>query len=104
MTDDSKVSVLLICDCLSKKPDMFAHKLKFILLPQLIATLNNYACSLPPLANPDWSACAERSGYSSVTGRVLTQAIRPAINDFRVGFTSMVGAHIQRKTTLTDQK
>ena len=24
---------------------MFAHRLKFILLPQLIATLNNYACS-----------------------------------------------------------
>ena len=39
-----------------QKPDMFALKLKFILLPQLIATLNNYACSLPPLANVDWSA------------------------------------------------
>ena len=38
---------------------MFAHKLKFILLPQLIATLNNYACSLPPLANVDWSAFPE---------------------------------------------
>ena len=25
-----------------KKPAMFAHKLKLILLPQLIATLNNY--------------------------------------------------------------
>ena len=24
-----------------QKPDMFSHKLKFILLPQLIATLNN---------------------------------------------------------------
>ena len=35
---------------------MFAYKLKFILLPQLIATLNNYACSLPPLANVNWSA------------------------------------------------
>ena len=34
-----------------QKPDMFAHKLKFILLPQLIATLSNYACSLPLLAN-----------------------------------------------------
>ena len=33
---------------------MFAHKLKFILLPQLIAALNNYACSLPPLVNVDW--------------------------------------------------
>ena len=29
---------------------MFALKLKLILLPQLIATLNNYACVLPPLA------------------------------------------------------
>ena len=42
-----------------QKPDMFAHKLKFILLPQLIATLNNYACSLPPLANVYWSAFLE---------------------------------------------
>ena len=29
-----------------QKPAMFAYKLKFILLPQLIATLNDYACSL----------------------------------------------------------
>ena len=35
---------------------MFALKLKFILLPQFIATLNNYTCALPPLANVDWSA------------------------------------------------
>ena len=34
----------------------------------------------------------ERSDYSSVTGRIPLQAIRPAPNDFRVGFTSMVGA------------
>ena len=39
--------------------DMFAHKLKFILLPQLIAILNNYACSLPPLASVNWSAFPE---------------------------------------------
>ena len=26
-----------------------------------------------------------------MTGRILLQAIRPALNDFRVGFTSMVG-------------
>ena len=26
-----------------------------------------------------------------MTGRVPLQAIRPALNDFRVGFTSMVG-------------
>ena len=34
----------------------------------------------------------QRSGYSSVTGRVPLQTIRPARNDFRVGSTSMVGA------------
>ena len=46
-----------IRDCLhEQKPDMFPHKPKFILLPQLIATLNSYACSLPPLAKVDWSA------------------------------------------------
>ena len=28
-------------------------------IAQLIATLNNYACSLPPLANVDWSAFPE---------------------------------------------
>ena len=42
-----------------QKADMFALKVKFILLPQLIATLNNYACLLPPLANVDWSAFPE---------------------------------------------
>ena len=42
-----------------QKPDMLAHKLKSILLPQLIATLNKYACSLPLLANVDWSAFPE---------------------------------------------
>ena len=42
-----------------QKPAMFALKLKFILLPQLIATLNNYACALPSLANVDWSAFPE---------------------------------------------
>ena len=42
-----------------QKPNMFAHKLKFILLPHLIARLNKYACSLPPLGNVDWSAFPE---------------------------------------------
>ena len=42
-----------------QKPDLFTHKLKFILLPQSIATLNNYACLLPPLAKVDWSAFPE---------------------------------------------
>ena len=35
---------------------------------------------------------AEQSGYSSVTGRIILQAICPALNDSRVGFTPMVGA------------
>ena len=35
---------------------MFAYKLKFILLSQIIAALNNCTCSLPPLANVKWSA------------------------------------------------
>ena len=33
---------------------MHTHKLIFVLLPQVIATLNNYTCSLPPLANVHW--------------------------------------------------
>ena len=41
------------------KPAIFTYELKFILLPQLIATLNNYACSPPPLANVNWSASPE---------------------------------------------
>ena len=42
-----------------QKPDMFTCNLKFILLPQLIATLNNYAYSLPPLANVSQSVFPE---------------------------------------------
>ena len=34
-----------------QKSAMFALKLKSILLPQLIATLNNYPCPVPLLAN-----------------------------------------------------
>ena len=49
---------------------MFAHKLKFILLPQLIATLNNYACTLPPLANINWSAFSECFLPKSTTGKM----------------------------------
>ena len=40
----------------SAKTSCVGHELKFILLPQLIVTLNNYACSLPPLVNVNWSA------------------------------------------------
>ena len=36
-----------------QKPDVFAYKLKFILLPQLVVIPNNYACSMFPLANVD---------------------------------------------------
>ena len=43
----SKITTVTVC----AKPDMPAHKLKLLLLPQLIATLNNYACSLHQLAN-----------------------------------------------------
>ena len=64
--DNNDVSVLnyfyysgILAYVTEQKPDMFALKLKFVLLPQLIATLNNYACSLPPLANVDWSAFPE---------------------------------------------
>ena len=40
-----------------QEPDMMVtHELKFILLPQLI---NNYARSLPPLTNVNWSAFLE---------------------------------------------
>ena len=34
----------------------------------------------------------DQSGYLSVTACTLLQAIRPALNDFCVGFASMVGA------------
>ena len=33
--------------------------IRSLLLPQLIATLNSYACSLPPLANVNWSTFPE---------------------------------------------
>ena len=39
----------------STKPAVFPHKLKFILLPQLLVIPTHYTCSLPPLANVDWS-------------------------------------------------
>ena len=44
-----------------QKPAMFVYQPKFILLPQLIAIVNNYiyACSLSPLANVNWSAYPE---------------------------------------------
>ena len=44
------------CDCLSKTRHICTQKLKFIIYPQFMATLNNYACSLPPLADVHWSA------------------------------------------------
>ena len=42
-----------------QNPAMFAYKLKFILLPQVIATLNSYACLLTPLVNVNCSAFPE---------------------------------------------
>ena len=49
---------------------MLAYKLKFILLP---ATLNNYAYSLPPLANVNWSASPEclSQPRKSTTGEMV---------------------------------
>ena len=41
-----------------QKLAMFAYKQKIILLLQLMATLINYACSLHPLANINWSEAA----------------------------------------------
>ena len=67
------------CDCfireylvimIEQKPDMFAHKLKFILLPQLITTLNNYASSLPPLAY------VNRSAFPECTDHVNPQLVK----------------------------
>ena len=46
----------LKCDCLSNNEP---YKLKFNILSQLTATLNNYAFSLPPLANINSSASPE---------------------------------------------
>ena len=54
--------LLSICDYMAQqKPAMFTHRLKFILLvqPIYVATLNNYAWSLPPLANVNWSSLPE---------------------------------------------
>ena len=43
-----------------QKSAMLVHKLKYILLPQLMATLKYYACwSLSPLANVNWFAFSE---------------------------------------------
>ena len=57
----------LMCEALvqvglsEQKSAWFVYQLKLILLHQLIATLNNYvqACSLPLLANDNWSAFPE---------------------------------------------
>ena len=43
-----------------QQPSHVCTQVKFILLsPQLIATLNNYSCSLPPLANVNYFAFPE---------------------------------------------
>ena len=47
---------------------------EFILLPQLITTLNNYACSLPPLANVNWCAFSKKhfaDHVKSTTGEMV---------------------------------
>ena len=40
---------------------MFVQKLKFILLAQLITTLNSYPCAVSLLVNVDWSAFLENN-------------------------------------------
>ena len=66
--------------CLSEqKPEV---RLKFILLPQLIATLNNYACALPPLAK--WTGLLSLSAFcrpcKSTTGEMAPkEATRSAV-------------------------
>ena len=50
------------------------RKLKFILLPHLIATVNHYAYSLPTLmANVSWSAFQSAFGqqYKSITHEII---------------------------------
>ena len=71
--DNSSTSLFRYMRLSEQKPDMFVHKLKFILLPQLVATLNSYACSLPPLANVDWSTFPECfcQPCKSTTGEIV---------------------------------
>ena len=62
-----------ICDCLSKKPEMFAYKLKFILLPQLIATLlitMHVHCLHWLMLTGQLSLCAFCRPYKSMTGEM----------------------------------
>ena len=97
MTSNESRSVNLDCMWLSEqKPDMFTYRLKFILLPQLITTLNNYASSLPPLANVNWSAFLERFCWpcKSMTGAMApmegsTLAVGPDM-------APTVSAHLSR--------
>ena len=42
-----------------QKPTMFAPRLKSILLHKIIATLENYLCTVSLLANVNESACLE---------------------------------------------
>ena len=79
-----------------QKPAMFAYKLKLILLPQLIATLNNYnyACSLPPLANVNWSASPECFFWpcKSMTGEMAP------LEGSNLVVKTWYGSHCQQKS------
>ena len=90
----SYIAVVYVTVCATT--DMFACKLKFILLPQLIAIQNNYACSLLSLANVNWSAfqSAFCRPCKSMTGEMAPKegsnlAVRPDL-------APTVSAHLSR--------
>ena len=54
-----------------QKPAMFAHRLNSVYCASLIATLNNYTRSLPPLANVNWSAFPQCFFSDHVNSRLV---------------------------------
>ena len=77
-----------------EKPVIFAYKIHFI--SQLIATLNNYTCSLPSLANVNWSTF-----HNPFADHVNTQLVKwnqwmVLIWQWGPGMASTVGPHLSR--------
>ena len=68
---------------------MFAQRLKFILLPQVRATLNNYACLLPPLANVNWSVIPQ-CFLSTTYCKLITGEMVPMEESKMAGRTDIV--------------
>ena len=62
-------------DCLGQKPNMFAHKLKFTLLPQLIATLNNYCIAGKFGGEKVWQIDSFRAFGERKFGELIDQPI-----------------------------